>query len=87
MNTSKINLAPIDEPNLYGYFATRGSLKVELIRCYEGRWSIFAYINNKPIRCEYLGGDRYYSFNTGKKVLNELVSAQPDDASAVMMNA
>lgn len=41
----KIKFQPITEPNLYGYVATLGNKKAEIIRAYGGEWLLFTYFD------------------------------------------
>jgi hypothetical protein len=50
MNTKYSQWYPItNTPNLYGYYAIRHSDKtrVEIVRCYQGEWTIFTYRNGE----------------------------------------
>jgi hypothetical protein len=50
MNTKHSQWYPIENtPNLHGFYAVRHSDKtrVEVVRCYQGEWTIFTYRNGQ----------------------------------------
>ena len=39
-----MEFARLTDPNMYGYKASDGYKRVEVVRCYSGEWSVFRYL-------------------------------------------
>lgn len=48
-----IHWTPIDKPYMHGHKAELGNRSVEFVRCYNGSWTYFAYVDGKQVVIGY----------------------------------
>ncbi len=57
--------------NWYGYEATNGNRKVEVVRCYQGDWAVFEYVDGKQV---VTGHNKSYSYRQAMQVARETLN-------------